>query len=210
MSCPAIAASRSCAATVSGSVPAAAPARLAPQHINTRTSIPLTRAVIAAARAMCGTWEALGGRKGARILRKAAPRAPCRTAGGTAGSARCSAQAGSRGELPLLRQFADRQWGRQVKALREIHPDAFELRKHRRALDTLGHGSNPERAPDLADRLDHAAVDRILGDVADELPIDLQEVHRQGLQVHERGDAGAEIIERKAAPAALQLAHEVA
>src|SRR4029077_15046622 len=38
-------------------------------------------------------------------------------------------------------------------------------------------GGNPERAPDLADGLDHAAVDGVLGDMADELPVDLQEIH---------------------------------
>src|SRR5499427_6832264 len=97
-----------------------------------------------------------------------------------------------------------------MESLREIHADAPELGEYRLALHAFGHGGDPESAPDLADRLDHAAVHRVLGDVTDELAIDLQEVHRQRLQIHEGGNAGAEVIERKAAAATLELAHQVA
>src|SRR5215471_2524512 len=97
-----------------------------------------------------------------------------------------------------------------MESLREIYADAPELGEYRPALHAFGHGGDPERAPDLADRLDHAAVHRVLGDVTDELSIDLQEVHRQGLQIDERGNPAAEVIERKAAAAALELAHQVA
>src|SRR5215469_16749126 len=96
-----------------------------------------------------------------------------------------------------------------MESLREIHADAPELGEYRLALHAFGHGRDPERAPDLADRLDHAAVHRVLGDVTDELSIDLQEVHRQGFQIHEGGDPSAEVIERKATAAALQFAHQV-
>src|SRR5215813_2715062 len=97
-----------------------------------------------------------------------------------------------------------------MESLREVHADAPELCEYRLAFHAFGHRGDPERAPDLADRLDHAAVHRVLGDVTDELSVDLQEVHRQGFQIDERGNPGAEVIERKAAAAALELAHQVA
>jgi len=41
-------------------------------------------------------------------------------------------------------------------------------------------------------------------------PSILEEIHRQGLQVHERGHAGAEVIECELAAAPLELAHQIA
>ena len=61
---------------------------------------------------------------------------------------------------------------------------------------------------DLGDGLDHAAIHDVGGDVRGEVAVDLEEIHRQRLQVHERGHAAAEIIEREAAAARLELAHE--
>src|SRR5579863_806465 len=100
-------------------------------------------------------------------------------------------------------QLRERQRLGEVKALRVIDADAPELIEHRLALDALGDGGDAERAADLADGLDHAAVDRIGGDVIDELAVDLEKIDRQRLQVHERRHPGAEIIEREAAAAAL-------
>src|SRR5271166_1349815 len=62
---------------------------------------------------------------------------------------------------------------------------------------------------DLADRLYHAAIDRIVRDIFDELSVDLEVIDRQGLQVHERREAAAEVIERKVAAATLEFTHEM-
>jgi hypothetical protein len=56
---------------------------------------------------------------------------------------------------------------------------------------------------------DHAAIHRIAHHVLDELAVDLQIIDRQGLQIHERRQAAAEIVEREMAAARLQLAHEM-
>src|SRR5689334_14478103 len=74
-----------------------------------------------------------------------------------------------------IRQLSHGQRLGEVVALRKVDADAFELREYRFTLHTLGDRGNPERAPDLADGLDHAAVDGILRDVSDELSVDLQE-----------------------------------
>src|SRR5215470_14105351 len=66
------------------------------------------------------------------------------------------------------RQPRDRQRVSEVEALREIDADAFELLQHGFRLDALGDGGDAERPSYLADGLHHAAIDRILGDVADE------------------------------------------
>src|SRR5579859_6521977 len=87
----------------------------------------------------------------------------------------------------ILVYLRDRLRMGEIEPLREIDPDALELIEHRLRLHALGHRRDAERAADAADGLDHAAVDRILGDVADELAVDLEEVHRQRLQIKERG-----------------------
>src|ERR1700680_1962983 len=76
------------------------------------------------------------------------------------------------GRGALLRQLRDRQGIGEMETLREIHSDALELGEHHLGLDTLGDGGDAEGPTDLADGLDHAAVDRILRDVTDELPVD--------------------------------------
>src|ERR1700739_2112947 len=98
-------------------------------------------------------------------------------------------------------QVGDRLRGGEMAALGEVDADALELIEHRAALDAFGDGGDTERPPDLADRLHHAVVDRIVVQVADELPVDLQVIDRQRLQVRERRQAGAEVIEREAAAA---------
>ena len=45
--------------------------------------------------------------------------------------------------------------------------------------------------------------------MTDELPVDLDEIDRQRLQIHEGREPGAEVIERELTAARLQLAHEV-
>src|ERR1700736_867050 len=99
----------------------------------------------------------------------------------------------------LRRQFGNRQRCRHEEALRKIHTDAFQLIQHRFGLDALGHGRDTQRPAYLADGLDHAPVHGVLGDMADELAIDLEVVHRQRLEVHERRQSTAEVIQRELA-----------
>ena len=54
----------------------------------------------------------------------------------------------------------------------------------------------------------HRLVDGIDREVADERAVDLQIVERQVLQIAERGQAAAEIIERELAAHAMQHADE--
>src|SRR5947209_1148818 len=62
------------------------------------------------------------------------------------------------------------------------------------------------RDPD--DRFDNELVDGICPEAANEVAVDLEIVERQMLQVTERAEPGAEIIEREAAPPAPQVRHE--
>ncbi len=71
------------------------------------------------------------------------------------------------------------------------------------ALDRLGDGLLAHDVADLVDRLDHRAVDRIVQHVRDEAAVDLQEIDRQVLQVAERRQADAEVVEREAAAQSL-------
>ena len=96
-----------------------------------------------------------------------------------------------------------------MEALRKVDADLLELGEHRSGLDPLGHRRDAERAPDLADGLHHAAVDRVLRHICDELTVDLQEIDRQRLQVPERREAAAEVVEREAAAARAQFLHEI-
>src|SRR5581483_4376070 len=69
-------------------------------------------------------------------------------------------------------------------------------------------GALAGQMPDLVDRADHLAVDRIAQDLAHEAAVDLQEIDREVLQVAERGEPPAEVIERELAPQLLQRLDE--
>src|SRR5437870_13379100 len=97
----------------------------------------------------------------------------------------------------LPRQLRERQGPRHVVALRKIDTDALELGEHRFGLDALGNRRDAEGPADLDDRLDHAAIHRVVGDMTDELPVDLEEIDRQRLQIHEGRQPGARSEERR-------------
>src|SRR5579872_548311 len=58
-------------------------------------------------------------------------------------------------------------------------------------LDLLGDHFEVERAGELDHRGDHRLVHRVARQIAHEGSVDLQEVHRQILEIRERADAGA-------------------
>src|SRR5215469_2546670 len=86
---------------------------------------------------------------------------------------------------PSEAQVGNRPWIGDEVALREIDPDALQLIQHGLALDAFGDRGDAQCPADFADGFNHAAIDRVLRHLADELPVDLQEIHGQGLQVHE-------------------------
>src|SRR5580700_10470544 len=108
-----------------------------------------------------------------------------------------------RGLLSLARrlaqvgEFSCRARLRDVKSLRVADPQSAQLGQYFGRLDPLGDGLNAHGSADLADRLHHAAIDPIAGDVFDELPVDLEVIDRESFQVHERGQAAAEIVQGK-------------
>src|SRR4051812_15180907 len=78
-----------------------------------------------------------------------------------------------------------------------------ELAQQRHGLGVpglLGHRALAHAARDLHERLDDDAVAGVAGAVAHELAIDLQVVEREVLEVVEGAEAGAEVVEREAAP----------
>src|ERR1700683_4232933 len=61
---------------------------------------------------------------------------------------------------------------------------------------------------DFVDRADHLTIDRIVQDLAHEAAIDLQVIHREMLQVTERRQSGAAVIEREFAAQFLERLDE--
>jgi hypothetical protein len=57
---------------------------------------------------------------------------------------------------------------------------------------------------------DHLAVDRVVQEPLHEAAVDLEEVHGEVLQVAERRQAGAEVVERELAAELLQRLDEAA
>jgi len=63
--------------------------------------------------------------------------------------------------------------------------------------------------PDFLDRADHRVIDPVLRQVAHEHAVDLQQVGPERLDVGERRDAAAKIVERKRAADAAQRADQL-
>ena len=89
------------------------------------------------------------------------------------------------------------------------HADLGQPLQHLAALHALGDGLDTHGQPHLVDRIHHAVVDPIAKHVLDELSVDLQEIHRQGLQISERRQTTAEIIQREFSTQPLEFVHEM-
>jgi len=72
----------------------------------------------------------------------------------------------------------------------------------------LGDGLLAGQMTDLVDRAHHLAIDGVVQDLLHEAAVDLQKIHREMLQIAERGQAGAEIVERELAAELLQCLDE--
>ena len=76
-------------------------------------------------------------------------------------------------------------------------------------LDALGDHFEPEAAPERDDRAHDRGIVGVLGHVAHEALVDLDALHRELLDVAERGIAGAKIVDRDRNAEAVELAQIV-
>src|SRR4051812_39359971 len=86
-----------------------------------------------------------------------------------------------------------------VEALGVVDAQLAQRVERRLPLDPLRDRAQPHAPPDADHRLEQHAVLRPALDVADEVAGDLQEAERHVLEVVERGEAGAEVVERQPA-----------
>src|SRR6516162_9969272 len=84
---------------------------------------------------------------------------------------------------------------RDAVALRVVDAEAGEHLDDLGVLGEFRDGLLAGEVPDLVDRADHLAVDRVAQDLAYEAAVDLQVIDREVLEVTERGEPGAEVIE---------------
>src|SRR5688572_10388414 len=85
-----------------------------------------------------------------------------------------------------------------VKTLDELALDEPEQRQLLLGLDALGDDCEVHRVAQRDQRLDERIGGRVQADLADIRPVDLQLVERELAEVADRGEAGAEIVERQA------------
>src|SRR6185437_2101807 len=97
---------------------------------------------------------------------------------------------------------------RHAVALGEVDAQAGQHLDDLGVLGKLGDGLLAGEVADLIDGADHLPVDRVAQDLAHEAAVDLEVVDREVLQVPERGEAGAEVIERELAAELLQRLDE--
>src|SRR4051812_10774677 len=93
-------------------------------------------------------------------------------------------------------QLSDRSWAADVEALGEVDAELREQLERLRVGYELRDGTAPDRAGEQHDRLDDLTIDRVAGEAADELAVDLEVVDRELPQRREGPEAGAEVVER--------------
>ena len=86
----------------------------------------------------------------------------------------------------------------QQVALREVDAHAAQAFQHRRLVDEFGHRLHAQHLRHVGEAAHGGFVEWVVDHVAHELPVDLQKVDRQRLQIAERRRAGAEVVERHA------------
>src|SRR5579859_1886504 len=84
------------------------------------------------------------------------------------------------------------------EALHEVDAEIAQLAFDFGILDEFGDGLLAEQLGDVLDAAHGGVVDRIFIHVFNELSVDLDVIDRQLLEVMERGNASAEIVEREA------------
>ena len=96
----------------------------------------------------------------------------------------------------------------QVVALREVDAELAQQLQGLGVLHALGHGLQAEAACQVDHRLHHVAARVVVGQVVDELDVDLEEVDSELLEVGEAAVAGPEVVERDLAAELAQPGHE--
>src|SRR5580658_1563051 len=102
----------------------------------------------------------------------------------------------------------ERLWTADGVTLNEVDTHAPRRIERTRVLDLLGDHLEVERARELDHRGHHRLVHGVAREIAHEGAVDLQEIHRQILEVRERADARAEIIQSELTTHAVQHADE--
>ena len=93
-------------------------------------------------------------------------------------------------------------------ALGKVDAQLAELLEHAGRLDELGHRRHPDHLRDVAEAPHRRQVQRIAAQLADELAVDLQHIHRQRLQIAEGRGPGAEVVQRDADAQRAHRRHE--
>src|ERR1700722_6339538 len=122
--------------------------------------------------------------------------------------ARCHCPIRCRSELAAGASLENALRLRDAVALRKVHADVAQHLDDLGVLGELSDGLLAGEVTDLVDRAHHLAIDRVVQDLAHEAAVDLQVIHREVLQVTERGQAGTEVVERKLAAQLLERLDE--
>ena len=96
-------------------------------------------------------------------------------------------------------ESAERLGLAEVEALGEVDAHLAQQLERLAVVDELGDRALAQPAGDVDDRPHDQLVGPVVGRSRDELAVDLQQVERQVLEVVERGEAGAEVVERELA-----------
>src|SRR6478672_1221483 len=98
----------------------------------------------------------------------------------------------------LLEERLPRARRRQVEALPQQDADLHQLPRDLLGLHVLGDGLQPEAGADAVDRLHQRIVQVALGHALHEETVDLDAVHGEVLEVVERRQPAAEIVQQEA------------
>src|SRR3569832_1873233 len=120
-------------------------------------------------------------------------------------SCACAKRARVYRRLPKLHQRPRRSDDEAMRVIDAQRALAFQVlwsnnKKHKKGT---AHSHN-----DLARRRHHGAVDLVFHHATDQLARDLHVIHRELLEMQERGEAAAEIVERDAAPEFVRGSYE--
>src|SRR5664280_1444619 len=104
------------------------------------------------------------------------------------------------------REVIDRQRAAEEVSLPEVDAGVAGLGCLTQVLDALGHRCEPERLRQADDGV-HDRAPSGLAEVADEVPIDLEDVHRYAGELGQAGVAGAKVVERDLYAGLAQVLH---
>src|SRR3954447_5741975 len=89
-------------------------------------------------------------------------------------------------------------------ALCIVDPDMLEFLEDRLVFHPFSDRLEPHDVTDAIDCFDHRLIDNIGRQSSDEAAVDLQIVDRQALEIAERRQSGAEVVQRETATESFQ------